>query len=85
MIPDLFCFAELHFLVSRKVPNECCSYDRSEEVVTHAVTAIPQACHHQWSAWAVTLNPGELLQGRKYSPRHRATHDVTGNLRVPEK
>lgn len=63
----------MHFLVSREMLNEGSSSDKSEDGLTHTVTALPGGCHHRCPEYVfVKLNPEEQLQGSKYTAAQAA-------------
>lgn len=74
-IPDFFFFfffAKMYFLVSREMLNEGYSHDRSEDGVTHPVTALPGAHHYKCPVFVfLKLNPEEWLQGSQYTEPNR--------------
>lgn len=60
---SLYC-AKLYFLGEQRGRDEHYSHDKSEDRVTHAVTALLRACHHRWSALAPHTQSWRALEGR---------------------
>lgn len=72
-IPDFVLFCQDAFSGEQKMLNEGSSSDKSEDGLTHAVTALPGGCHHRCPEYVfVKLNPEEQLQGSKYTAAQAA-------------